>query len=356
MEKIQAADGVIFAAAVHLFAPSALMQSFLEYFTLPEYQRTLAAKHTMMMVVSQNGGEKSALEYMVRVVGHMGAYPVTQLGLQQHHLVGANAQTIGYIDRALEDFFRAASQKRAYPIPQDFAAPAVNASPSPPAATSHALTPEQIYKASLTEEQEREADELGELLMKKIAPKKAAPKKKAPAPIKSKPKPKPEPEPVFEPDFEPDLEPEFEEEFEPEFIPAPVAKVPKLRTTPKPAAKLAPPPPPPPPAPKTAKEITESLPQFFQSGLSAGLSATIQISISGDEPFEGCLKIHSTECTYKAGTTESPDITILADSDAWMDVLRAKHTAQRAFMMGGLKVRGDFVLLTKFDTLFKLTE
>jgi hypothetical protein len=35
-------------------------------------------------------------------------------------------------------------------------------------------------------------------------------------------------------------------------------------------------------------------------------------------------------------------------------VLTRKYTAQKAIMIGGLKVRGNFVLLTKFDMLFKL--
>ncbi|MDR2167058.1 MAG: SCP2 sterol-binding domain-containing protein [Clostridiales bacterium] len=43
---------------------------------------------------------------------------------------------------------------------------------------------------------------------------------------------------------------------------------------------------------------------------------------------------------------------VTADSRAWNDVLSKKVTAQKAFMMGQLKVRGNFVLLTKFDQMF----
>ncbi|MCL2217297.1 MAG: SCP2 sterol-binding domain-containing protein, partial [Defluviitaleaceae bacterium] len=123
-----------------------------------------------------------------------------------------------------------------------------------------------------------------------------------------------------------------------------------------PPINLAPATPPAPVEPrlKTARQITQNLPHYFQPQLSSGLQAVIQISITGEEAFEGFLYIHSTECSYSEGAAPAPDIIIMADTAVWMDVLKNKHTAQKAFMIGGLKVRGDFVLLTKFDTLFKL--
>ena len=100
------------------------------------------------------------------------------------------------------------------------------------------------------------------------------------------------------------------------------------------------------------EEATAALPKKLNTKLSAGIKAIIQVNISGDKAFRGYICLHSNECTYEKGEAPAPDMTIMTDSKTWQDVLEGKNTAQKSFMIGGLKVRGDFVLLSKFDTLF----
>lgn len=325
LTAVREAKGIVLACWAPLFAPSAVMQTFLEYLTLPAYADLLRGKHIALIVVSDTGGEKAALQYLARVVQHMGAFDITHIGLQAAHLENFNENDTvrEFVDKELEDFYRALRQNRTRIIPQDFAqggagSPAQGAIGLPAQGTPALPTQDKPANNNIetskhldafTEQQEREIEELSRLFAEKYTG------------------------------------PESDAKLD-EFIDDGVVLAP-----------LSPPISPKPPIPsrkKTARQLTQSLPHYFQPQLSSGTQAMIQINISGKENFEGYLTILSKECTYTDGAADDPDVTVIADAAIWMDVLNAKLTAQKAFMIGGLKVRGALALFTKFDTLFKL--
>ena len=88
--------------------------------------------------------------------------------------------------------------------------------------------------------------------------------------------------------------------------------------------------------------------------MAAGVSIVMQLVITGQEQFNGYFIIENSNCNYFEGMVEFSDITIFSDAEVWADILKNKITAQKAFMIGQLKVRGNFVILTKFEQLFKI--
>jgi len=363
VENIREAKGLVLACTAQLYAPTALMQSFLEYLEHPEYNQALDGKHCLLISLSQNGGEKSALDYLARVIHHLGGFVVAQIGLQSHHMAGIEDSSIGdFIDKTAEHFYRSAHQGRNYVVPRDYSVisgvvstpPVVDGtrrgssshmvdSPAPLVAAtasnhlSHAPAHNvQVKPIYLNSEHEKDIDEISMLISQKFSdgddPESVQPRAGSTHGY---------------PGVSLGL---------PEWATKGKPRTPAPASPPSPSSKLASEPPSLPieHRAKTAKQITQSLPLYFQPQLSAGMQSVIQINITGEETFEGYLYIHNTECTYSEGSAPAPDVIIMADSTVWMDVLKSKHTAQKAFMIGGLKVRGDFVLLTKFDTLFKL--
>ncbi|MCL2840016.1 MAG: SCP2 sterol-binding domain-containing protein [Defluviitaleaceae bacterium] len=328
VDSIKESDGIVLASTAQLFAPSALMQNFLEYLQHPDYDQALKEKYCLLISISQHGGEKSALAYLTRVVQHLGGYAVAHIGLQAFHMENMD-EVKDFIDKTAEDFYRATRSARKYIIPQDVhgkTATVLEMEVPPTSAamiqeSSTVITDPLLHTAAshlqtgrnyLTDQQEKEVDELSQLFSKKYN--------------------------------NGDFTVSDTDDFDFVSVPPSLSQPLIPQSAYAPVEHRA----------KTARQITQNLPHYFQPQLSAGLQAVIQINISGDEPFEGFLYIHSTECSYAEGQAPAPDVTIMADTAVWMDVLKNKQTAQKAFMIGGIKVRGDFVLLTKFDILFKI--
>ena len=320
IEQVRKCDGLIIASKAGL-VPSAVLLNFLEYFQLTEYSQALDGKHVMLAVTSEGGGERSAINLLSGILSHYGAFVVSSVGLQKCHLADLDGDPGAFVDRACEDFYRAIRGKRRYIIPQDLSiAKSTEFGLGLGSAPVRKANP--MARETFSNDQEKDVEELSRLFYEKYNPGQ-----------KSLP-PKPEPPGnqaqklagAMQMRRQADALPSAEETY------INITDIDR----------------------QTVKGITKNLPKFFQAHLSAGLRAVIQINIFGSEEFSGYLSIHSKECAYAEGQADTPDITIMSDAVMWMDVLGGKFTAQKAFMVGGLKVRGDFVLLSKFDTLFKI--
>jgi putative sterol carrier protein/multimeric flavodoxin WrbA len=337
MEKIKSADGVVLACTAQNFAPTALMQSFLEYLT--DYTDVLNGKHVMLITLSKAGGEKSAGDYLTRIVQFYGGYVAANMGLRVHHL--GESEVDEFVDKTTQDFYRAVHQKRKYIIPSDYMNDTSVAKKSDahikesmPEKSEAASKPSELSNG-FTDTQEKEIDELSLLFSQKHNT-------------------------TTENSSTPNVPTGLTRNSSISGIGEGIASHSRNDSASVPSNPFA-------PTETESKSrwaksggttkgavqaLTQRLPEFFNSQLSAGLQAVIQFNITGSENFDGAISIHSTECTYIEGNPTAPDIIIMADTSVWHDVLKNKNSAQKAFMTGGIKVRGDFVLLSKFDTLF----
>jgi len=385
--RIRASSGVIFACTAQLFAPSAMLQTFLEFLECGDYRDVLFEKHCLLAMVSKSGGERSALEYLARTICYLGGFESGRIGLQEIHArniqdeADAPAGSVReIIERESEDFYRAIRQNRRYIMPMDgvpATAPAILApAPLPVPVYADANPIVQPFQPPILPPVQQQP------LQQSPLPQQPVYQEAPPAPAAFAHTPAPPPAPptndvasklnleAFTERQEQDIK-ELTALFSQKYVQPSESQyagpslsqyqpVPQQHQSPLPQAGFQLPPSgyhqatPPQPKVKTVKQITQSLPHYYQPQMAAGMTAVIQLSITGAEAFDGYLTIVDSECDYTDGIAENPEITIIADSGTWSDVLKGKHTAQKAFMIGGLKVRGNFVLLTKFDTLFKM--
>jgi len=313
ISSLKESKGIILASAATKYAPSAIMQTFVEHISEKDGHGIFTNKNCLVVTVSQVTGERLSLEYFSRLINSFGGFDSVKIGLTQAQLRDTSKENMvrEIIEKQVEDYYRIICQNRTFFIPKDnlLSDPLSNLSSEQIELLSNVekrqkIPVTEIYErldlGNINEEQENDIKELTRFFAKKAT--------------------------------------------ETREIKRPAALNQQLKLD-KNSPIVA--------RTKTCRQLTQGLSHYFQPQLSAGLNAVIQISVSGAESFDGALMINNTECEYVDGLHDSPDITLLSDERVWIDIIKGRRTAQKAFMMGQLKVRGNFVLLTRFDQLFK---
>lgn len=83
----------------------------------------------------------------------------------------------------------------------------------------------------------------------------------------------------------------------------------------------------------------------------AGLDATFQFSLSGDNGGEYYVVFTDGAGAFNEGKADNPDITILMADTDFMDLVEGRLDGMSAFMSGKLKVEGDISLAMRLQTL-----
>ena len=104
----------------------------------------------------------------------------------------------------------------------------------------------------------------------------------------------------------------------------------------------------------TVNETFQAMPGKFRADKAAGVSATIQYDITGDQGGTWHAVIKDGACTVNPGAAANPNLTLTMASQDWLDMVAGKLPGQQAFMSGKLKLKGDMGLAMKVGSLFQV--
>ena len=104
----------------------------------------------------------------------------------------------------------------------------------------------------------------------------------------------------------------------------------------------------------TVKETFDAMAGRFRAEKAAGVNATIQYDITGDQGGTWNAVIKDGTCTVNPGAAAAPSLTITMTSQDWLDMTAGKLSGQMAFMSGKLKLKGDMGLAMKIGGLFQV--
>lgn len=103
----------------------------------------------------------------------------------------------------------------------------------------------------------------------------------------------------------------------------------------------------------TVQDTFGQMASRFRAEKAAGVNATIQYDISGDQGGTWHAVIKDGACTVNPGVASNPNLTLGMSAQDWLDMVDGKLTGQMAFMSGKLKLKGDMGLAMKIGSMFQ---
>ncbi|OON96440.1 MAG: hypothetical protein ATN36_05555 [Epulopiscium sp. Nele67-Bin005] len=95
-----------------------------------------------------------------------------------------------------------------------------------------------------------------------------------------------------------------------------------------------------------------SLPHYFTAQFDKELNMIVQYFIS-DTKEKGYLTIAKGDCIYTEGVAPEYAVEITLSDKTLQELMSKELSYQRSFMVGKIKVKGNFALLPKLDQIFK---
>ncbi len=95
-----------------------------------------------------------------------------------------------------------------------------------------------------------------------------------------------------------------------------------------------------------------SLPHYFMSQFSSGLDIVIQYIVN-DTKEQGYVVVRNGHCEYAEGVVDRYTIEVTLIDSVLEDIINKIISYQKAFMVGKIKVKGNFAILPKLDQIFR---
>jgi putative sterol carrier protein len=104
----------------------------------------------------------------------------------------------------------------------------------------------------------------------------------------------------------------------------------------------------------TIQDLMGHLPEFFVPERAAGIQASVQFDISGEQGGHWTCNIIDGMCHLSAGINESADLYFQAEAADIIDIFYRRLNPINAFMQGKLQLKGNLNLASRLFSLFDI--
>ena len=104
----------------------------------------------------------------------------------------------------------------------------------------------------------------------------------------------------------------------------------------------------------TVKQLMSELPERFDPATAVGLNAVVQFNLSGDGGGSYHAIIKDGTIAVREGSHRSPDMTLAMAAPDYVELATGALSAQKAFLLGKLRIAGDMALAEKVQALIRI--
>lgn len=106
----------------------------------------------------------------------------------------------------------------------------------------------------------------------------------------------------------------------------------------------------------TIQDLMDRLPDFFVPERAAGIKASVQFDLTGEQGGQWLVNIENAACRVSKAKNDSADLIFQAASQDVLDIFYNRLNPMSAFMQGKLRLKGNFNLALKLFNLFDLDQ
>jgi putative sterol carrier protein len=100
------------------------------------------------------------------------------------------------------------------------------------------------------------------------------------------------------------------------------------------------------------KKIFAKLPDAFIPEQADGVTATIQLELSGEGAGNWIVKVANRALTVEPGQAGQPDLTLSMDAADYVALSKGQANPMALFAAGKVKLQGNMALAMKFQQMF----
>ena len=101
----------------------------------------------------------------------------------------------------------------------------------------------------------------------------------------------------------------------------------------------------------TCDELMQTLVDNYDPAKADGVDAIIQFNLTGEADCTFWLRISGATCEAQSGVAENPRMTLRANTNEFIAVLKGDIPPMTAFIQGKIKIQGDTFLAMKLQSL-----